>query len=151
MVALKAEYLGESGTGIKVHSKFLANCDALSTFEKLKLQSVSKLTAPFFIDLYEPETSTNIETIGVSEATYNHVTGEAVMSPEYYDRESQFNEDLLFGELEKQLRDKGKILLEESDSIGAAALRLHKFKQSDHVMLEMNVDDLELTPNTENQ
>lgn len=144
-VAIKAEYLGESGTGVKVHSKFLANCDARSTFELLKAQAMSKDTAPFFIDLYEPETSTNIETIGISEATYKQVTGEEIMSYEYYERESQFNQDLVFGGMEQVLREKGvEIPWDESESLGLSALKLQKFRQSDHVIVEMNVDDLEL-------
>ncbi len=147
-IAVKAEYLGESGTGVKVHSKFLANCDARSTFEMLKAQAISTDTAPFFIDLYEPETSTNIETIGISEATYTQVTGEVVMSYEYYERETQFKEDLIMGAMESQLRSQGVALpWDESESQGLSALKLQKFKQSDHVIYEMNVDDLEITAN----
>lgn len=145
-IVIKAEYLGTSNIGVKVYSEFLANCDARSTFEILKEQAVSTKTAPFFIDLYDSETSTHIETIGISEATYTQVTGETVMSYEYYERESQFKEDLIMGAMEYQLRNKGVgIPWDESESQGLVALQLHKFKQSDHVMHEITVDDLVIT------
>lgn len=143
-VAIKAEYLGESGTGVKVHSKFLTNCDARTTFEELKKQAISKDSAPFFIDLYNQETSTIIDTIGISEATYSQITGEVVMSYEYYQREADFNQDLVFGAIEKSLIDNGiEMPWKESESLGLSAQKLQKFRQSDHVMVEMNVDDLE--------
>jgi hypothetical protein len=149
MFSIKAEYLGNSETGVKVHSKFLANCDASSTFEAFKLQSISKNIAPFFIDLFNPESSTNIQTIGVSEATYKQITGEEIMSSEYYEREALLNQDYIFGAMEQILIKEGlKIPWNESESLGLSALKIQKFRQSDHAIIEMNIDDLELTPNS---
>ena len=145
MFTIKAEYLGSTDTGVRIYSKFLANCDARTTFEELKKQAISKDSAPFFIDLYNQEISTSIETIGISEATYSQITGEVVMSYEFYQREADFNQDLVFGAIEKSLIDKGeKMPWKESESLGLSAQKLKKFRQSDHVMVEMNVDDLEL-------
>lgn len=145
MITIKAEYLGITDIGVRVHSKFLANCDAHITFEVLKRQAVSKGSAPFFIDLYDQENSTIIDTIGVSEATYSQVTGEEVMSIEYYERESDFNQDLVFGSIEQGLREKGVDMpWSEKESLGISALKLQNFRRSDHVMLEINVDNLEL-------
>ncbi|MBQ4839796.1 hypothetical protein [Pseudoalteromonas luteoviolacea] len=145
MLAIKAEYLGASDNGVKVHSKFLANCDALSTFDKFKSKAISKEHAPFFIDLVDVEGIETLETIGVDEKTYSDITGETVMTYEYYQREADFNQDLVFGAIEQGLREKGVDMpWPETESFGLAALKLKKFRQSDHVIHEISVDDLEV-------
>ena len=90
MLTVKAEYLGTTDVGVKVHSRFLANCDARSTFEQFKARSISKEQAPFFIDLFDEKKLTIVDTIGVDEQTYSDITSELVMSYEHYQRESTF-------------------------------------------------------------
>jgi hypothetical protein len=147
MIIIKAEYLDESDIGIKVHSKFLSQCDASSVFSLLKEEAVSKDSAPFFIDLYDQESSTLLETIGISAETYQRFTGETVMSSEYYRREADFNQDLIFGALEQGLIDYGITMpWKEHDSLGLSAKKLQNFRRSDHVLLNIDVDDMEITP-----
>jgi len=145
MITIKAEYLGTSDNGVRVHSKYLANCDALSTFEQFKFKAISKEHAPFFLDLFDVDKSEIIETIGIDEKTYSDITGETVMSYEYYQREADFNQDLILGAIELDLREQGfDMPWSEKESFGLAALKLQKFRRSDHAMLEISVDDLKL-------
>ena len=104
---IQDEYLGTKIYGVKVYSKYLADCDALSTFEQFKSKAISKEHAPFFLDLFDVDKSETIETIGVDEKTYSDITGEAVMSYEYYQREADFNQDLILGAIEQNLREQG--------------------------------------------
>lgn len=151
MLIIKAEYLGSTNIGVKVHSKFLASCDPKITFESLKKEAISKDNAPFFIDLYDQEESTIIDSIGISESAYGKLTGEVIMSYEYYQREADFNQDLVFGAIEENLRAKGVDMpWSEKESLGLSAQKLKKFRQSDHEIIEMNVDDLELASSTNN-
>ncbi len=146
---VRAEYLADTDIGVKVHSKFLANCDATSIFNEFKDQEIDKEKAPFFVDLYDQNNSVIIETIGVSESEYIRVTGEVILSYSDYEKEAQFNQDLVFGGLEEMLskdleaQDK-RIPWSEDQSFGLAAKRLQKFKQSDRSIFSMNVDDLEV-------
>lgn len=145
MLTIKAEYLGDRDTGVRIHSRFLSNCDAQVTFDLFKKKSISKDKAPIFVDLYDQSKSEIIETIGISESFYSEVTGETVMSYEYYEREADFNQDLVFGAIEKVAIDSGvDIPWEESESQGLAALKLQKFRQSDQVMVEVAVDELKV-------
>lgn len=142
-VVIRAEYLGKADAGVRVHSKFLAGCDSLAVFERFKKDAVSRDTAEFFIDLFDQDKSEIIETIGISESVYSRVTKESVMSYDFYLREADFNEDLLFGAIEEQLRSSGvKLPWSSKESFGISAKKLHEFRQSDHAMIEMNVDSL---------
>jgi hypothetical protein len=143
MLTIKTEYLGTQDVGVRVHSKYLENCNAIATFEYLKGSSLSKDVAPFFIDLYDAEKSITVETIGISESTYSEVTGEQVMSYEYYEREADFHTDLIFGAIENQIREQGiDVPWSEKDSLGLSAQKLQKFRQSDHVLHDLSVDEL---------
>ncbi|MCS6271858.1 hypothetical protein G3489_19475 [Shewanella baltica] len=140
---VRALYLGDTSDGVKVHSFFLSKCDAQATFEKFKARSVNKDKAPIFIDLYDDEKSLILETIGIDEETYSQITGEMVMSYEYYQRESDFNQDLVFGAIEQVIREQGiDVPWSEKDSLGLSARKLQKFRQSDHILREISVDEL---------
>ena len=59
------------------------------------------------------------------------------------------NQDYIFGAMEQILIKEGlKIPWNESESLGLSALKIQKFRQSDHAIIEINIDDLELTPNS---
>lgn len=141
---LRAQYLGETDNGIKVYSRFLAECDAKTTLAEFKASSVSKDAAPFFIDLCDDQ-STIIESVGVTEETYGQITGEVVLSYTDYEQAAQFHEDLIFGAMQQDLREKG-VDVPENDASKQfdAALKLHKFRQSDRVLQEVKVDNLAL-------
>lgn len=109
-VIIRAEYLGKTDTGVRVHSKFLADCDSLVVFNQFKKEAVNKDKAEFFIDLFDQEKSEIIETIGINKSTYSRVTKESVMSYDHYLHEADLNEDLLFGAIEKSLRLNGVAL-----------------------------------------
>ncbi len=140
---LKALYLGDNNDGVKVHSLFLSKCDVTITFDMFKTYSVDKDKAPFFIDLYDEEQSLIVDTVGISEETYTQITGEVVMSYEYYEREADYNQDLIFGAMEKVIRQHGiDVPWDTDNSFGLAALDLQSFKKTDRIIHELNVDSL---------
>ncbi len=102
-LSLKAIYLGDSGDGVKVHSRFLSNCDVQATLALFKANAVSTDTAAFFIDLWDDAKCQIIETIGASEETYSKVTGEPVLTHSEYETKSVEIETSVFRALYTQL------------------------------------------------
>lgn len=144
--SLRALYLGTTDDGVKVHSRFLEKCDVQSTLEAFKKDSIPTDAAPFFIDLWNDNDSTIIETIGVSEETYKKITGEVVLTYSDYEQATQLREDAIFGAMQEVLREKGiDVPVNPESELFDAALAAHKFRKSDHVLINVNVDDLELT------
>ncbi|USD35608.1 MULTISPECIES: hypothetical protein [Vibrio] len=143
--SLRALYLGTSDDGVKVQSPFLENCDVQDTLDAFKKDSIPKDTAPFFIDLWEDEESTLVETIGVSEDTYKRITGEEVLTYSDYEQAHQLREDAIFGAMQEVLREKGiEVPVNPASEQFDAALAVHRFKKKDHVLVDVNVDDLQL-------
>ncbi|MEI8659231.1 hypothetical protein [Vibrio sp. Hal054] len=128
---LRALYLGTTGDGVKVHSRFLAHCDVATTLALFKSERVPTDVAPFFIDLFDDNDCTIIETIGVSEETYHKVTGEPILSYSDYEREEDFHECTIFGAMQSVIRDNGVTIEEnEHSKLFDAAFNLHKSRQS---------------------
>jgi len=144
--SLRALYLGTKDDGVKVHSRFLEKCDIKSTLEAFKKESIPTASAPFFIDLWNDDDSTILETIGVSEETYKKITGEVVLNYSDYEQASQLREDAIFGAMQQELRKKGiDVPVNPESELFDAALAAHKFRKSDHVLINVNIDDLEIT------
>lgn len=144
--SLRALYLGTTGDGVKVHSRFLENCDIQSTLEAFKKDRVDVSTAPFFIDLWKDEESTIVETVGVTEEAYKRITGEEVFNYSDYEQAQQLKEDAIFGAMQEVLREKGaNIPVNPESELFDAALAVHRFRKNDHVIINVDVDDLELT------
>lgn len=143
--SLRALYLGTSDDGVKVQSRFLENCDVQNTLDAFKKDSIPTDTAPFFIDLWEDQEGTLIETIGVSEEVYSRITGEKVLTYSDYEQANQLKEDAIFGAMQEIARQKGiNIPVNPESELFDAALAVYRFRKKDHVLIGVNVDDLEL-------
>lgn len=144
-LCLRALYLGTTDDGVKVHSAFLSECDFDSTLKAFKDDSISTKNAPFYIDVWDHEETTLIETIGVSEETYKRITGEEVLSYEQYQELDQLREEAIFGAMQEIMREKGIAVPENRASQSFdAAFALHRFKKQDHVVHELSVDELKV-------
>ncbi len=144
MALLKSTFLGKTDDGVKMRSEFLSNCNVEETYAKFQKHKISLETAPIFIDYWSDE-DTLKESIGVTEEVFTAITGEEVMDASYYEREQFFVEDVVFGAMINQLEERG-VKIPDSDFKDQcnAALELQKFRSSDHVLLEVDVDDLSI-------
>lgn len=139
--SLRALYVGTSNDGVKVHSRFLENCDVQRTLDAFKKDRVATDTASFFIDLWEEEKGVLIETIGVHEEAYKRITGEEILTYSDYEQAQQLHEDAILGAMQEVLHgDAIDLPVNPTSEKFDAALAFHRFKKKDHILVSVNVD-----------